>query len=584
MSSVRLARTSILLVTALVAACGDGGPSSPPEPGIRVIGPVQAAGIMSVRTTGLSLSLDRYDATLGGTALAFARMNDSTLVSIVPEMPAGSYTLDGTIAGRTFSEAVSVSSAIVIADPGAAVDRHLEDVVAAYPAAAPEGFDDAEWQAMRDTALAAVDAARTAFASMTPDEQLAAARYMAAIEDALAPILHDQAALMAAAALTDACTGAAGTAFGYTLAYMGGVAALVGGVMVPGYQLLVPMGALMIWKAKPKAEKAITNMMSLCSKQEEVDLNFFEAGPGASSFQLASAPSSPHSDGGEGFGGVVPVQASVVASAQGNARVPFVRASPVRASPVQGIQKFSGSHIEENAQFSSISSMLDEVYRLIEGLPDFARRRMPNPFRISTVGEQPIELTSLGPDSVLISNVTGGVSLSRGRDGAVLLLTANAPGEDERQFSFNVVSTIDPEVSTTINAILVKEGVTLIPRAEAWSATVTTNQAAGTWRMTCRMEWTVAISGVHPVHLSSMTWNNETYSEAFADAPGSEQYPPNSYEPGTVVLWGEWWREFRSGEDSSDFFVTLSMGYRNTVTTATGTSNEIRMDCKLPTG
>src|SRR5690606_36454076 len=198
MFSVRRVGTTCLVLTAFLTGCGDGGPSTPPEPAIRVLGSVQAAGIMSVRTTGLALSLDRYDVTLGGSAMPLARMDDSTLVGIVPDLPAGSYQLTASIAGRSFDETVDVAAARVIADPVAAVDQQLDEIVAAYPASAPAGVEQGAWDSQRDSALAAVDAARTAFDGMTEAEQLAAARYIAAIEDALAPILNDQAALMAA--------------------------------------------------------------------------------------------------------------------------------------------------------------------------------------------------------------------------------------------------------------------------------------------------------------------------------------------------------------------------------------------------
>src|SRR5690606_12945437 len=104
---------------------------------------------------------------------------------------------------------------------------------------------------------------------------------------------------------------------------------------------------------------------------------------------------------------------------------------------------------------------------------DFVKRRLPSAFRISTIGEKPIETTSLGPDSVRIGNVSGGVSLSSKVEGGALVLTANAPGENEREFSFDVISSTDSEVRSRIDAILVKEGVTLIPNAETWPATVT---------------------------------------------------------------------------------------------------------------
>lgn len=582
MSSARLAGASCLVLAGL-AGCGDGGKTAgPADPDLRVVGTVQAAGIMNVRTEGVSLSQDRYDAILGGAELIFARLDDSTLVAVVPDMPAGSYDLSASIAGQNWSETVNVVAALAVADPVAQIEQELDGVLAVWPEAAPDGVAQTSWDAQRDSVIQAVADAQSAIDGMSAEEQLATARFMAALEQTMAPLFAESGPLlMAAGSVTAECEAKARRAHIYTAAYVAGIVGVVGGVLIPGYFPIAIAGGIVIWKARQKQEKAILEMAAVCNKQEDVLLDFFEDGPAGTGFQLASGGTL-QPDGGQGLGGLVTGAALALPNVQSSARVPFVRERPVSATPRQDIQPFSASHIEENAIFARISSLLDDAYNAIQDLPELARRAFPKIIRISTIGEKPIERTSLGPDSVRIANVTGGVSLSSGASGETLVLTADAPGEDEREFSFDVVSMIDPDVSSTIDAILVKGGVTLIPRAESWSATVTTNEAAGTWRMTCRMEWTVAISGVDPVHLSSMTWNNQTYSEAFPDAPGSEQYPPNSYEPGTVVLWGEWWREYGLGHDSSDFFVTLGMGYRNTVTSETGTSNEIRMDCKLP--
>ena len=609
-------RASCLFMTALLIACGDGnGPSEPAGPEVRILDTVRAGGFINVRTRGVTLSQVQYDASLGNASLVLARMDDSTLVALVPDMPAGSYDLQASIGGEAISESVSVAAAIAVADPIGYAEQQFDAVIASYPDTPPSGISQSDWDAQRDSLLSAIDQARTALAGMTAEEQLATARFMIALEDALSPLLVSggPASLLSyvqAGSASFACTQAAGSAFISGTAWLVGVGAFVAGVFVPGIGLIAaPVGAIVVWKAHPHMVADVQRMMAVCYEQQAIGLSSSSPGPVASSFSLASledfAPKAAGTLKGtanavghtQGLGGVVTAEAALpavnvagsanavdAANATGAARMIFVRERPVSTQPTQDVQPFSTSHIADNTQYSLISSLLEKAYSLYDELPAFVQRRLPSMPRLVTAGEKPIERTSFGPDSVQIANVTGGVSLSRTIDGASLVLTADAPGDNEREFTFEIVSAADASVRDTVAALLVAEGVTLIPVADVWDATVTTDEASQTWTMRCDMRWSVVITGTDPVHLSSMTWNNHVPNSSFPSYPGSEQYPPNSYGPGTVVLYGYWYRTWGIGENSADFVVTMNMGYTNNVTGESGTTNNVDMICRLPPG
>jgi hypothetical protein len=600
----RYSRVLCVATAGIAAGCGDGGgdPSRPADPALTVEGAsVQAAGIMTVRVQGVTLSAPEYEGTLGGAPVVLATRDDSTLVALVPAVAAGPHTLSARIGGRDLTGAVNVTAARAIADPVAHVDATFDQLEAAFPVTAPPEIAQADWDTQRAQFVAAAVEARDHVAGLPPEQQLEAARFLAALTDELAPLAGAQQGMSASVQGASAeCNVATAHLVLSTAALLtSGVAIAVG---IVGNPWLLPVGAGLLAYTMPEMRKDIARVYEHCDKQRVVSIlarvsgesptyGLAQVNGGSAPFGLSGASGQASAGAGMRMGvvsftpasGGVATEASASQSAA--ARIGFVRERPVRTTPTQGIQAFSTSHIPTNSSFTRISNALDKVAAKFAELPEWARSMLPVIPRISTVGEKPIVTTTLGPDSIRIANVTGGVTLRSTVSGDALVLTADASGSGEREFTFDVISTTDPSVRSTIQAILRPESpVTLMPLAEWFTGAWSSNEQNQTVTLRCRMEWRVTITGTEPVHLSSMSWLMESVSDEFPDVQGSESYPHNSYAPGELTLWGEWWWTWPMFSNTADFTVYMQMGYTTNVSGESGSTNPIEMVCRAPTG
>lgn len=486
-----------VLAIVVLSSCGDGGGTvEPPAGSLTVIGgSARAAGLLSARVQDVSLTVSEYEAELGGEPMTLVVTADSQLVGLVPELPAGRYELQVAISGRSLATEVTVLAAVAIADPEAFVAGALNEAVAGYPEAPPEGVDAEEWAADRQEFLESVEDARAAMAGATAEEQLAAARLLNEVRAALGPLADGAgvaAFASAAAAAADAtCAQATTEAVISGLAYYAGIGTVVAGAVVPGVNFLVVLpGVLLVKKALPAVERDIQAMFAACSSQTLVGLTTsrMEGGPGARS--LASSSS--------GF--------------------EFARGVARPAWPVEDVRPFSASDIEDEGA-KRLSSAMDWVHEQVALLPAWIRDRLPKlPSRPSQQEEQAPVRREAAPAAVRIENVTNGVTLNAVADGDRLLLTADAPGSDSIAFTFDVVSTSDDEVRQTMSAVMLAHaGVVLSASVDSVRGTTTFVADPDIHVLECDFEYDLLIAGVDQATFTSYSLRRVVYT---AETPG----------------------------------------------------------------
>ncbi|HEY0996708.1 MAG TPA: FG-GAP-like repeat-containing protein, partial [Gemmatimonadaceae bacterium] len=125
------------------------------------------------------LTQETYPGSLGGAAVNFARVNDTTLAVVVPDVPVGARTAVASIGTVVATGTLQVEAGLAIADPPQAIRASLESATASLvnrPRPPAYGGNWAADSAWFGAALANVEAE---IANLTPAEQLEVARYLA---------------------------------------------------------------------------------------------------------------------------------------------------------------------------------------------------------------------------------------------------------------------------------------------------------------------------------------------------------------------------------------------------------------------
>lgn len=370
------------------------------------------------------------DGTLGGVALRLARQDDSTLVALVPEVPAGSQPLRLTVDGRTGGATVTVRDALAVPSPTAALEAALDATLAAYASPTPSaGFTATEWNAARAAADSVVRLARQRLAGASAAEQLAAARLVLALpvrpattaveSGPLAGPLASPASLAyfhtfataASPVFTVGCARAVGSATLSVGAYLGGLGALVAGAFVPGVNLLVaPFGAAVAFRAAPTVRTDVAALPEACAVAEGINVQAL----GATVFESGQA---------------------------------------VAADLVLRARAMSGSDARSGAA-AGVTGMVEEIHAAARGLPSAFGALVPTlPVRLGALPALPATARALSASAVRVVEVTPAtvtLGASAGSDGRARL-TATTTATAETPFTATLAHADDPALRTTVS-------------------------------------------------------------------------------------------------------------------------------------
>lgn len=189
---VALAAFSAVL---LVACGGDAGPTSPPDPppptpGSLAIGVESARPneFVTLRPTALGRALpDTVTGTIGTVEFRAIRVDDSTLVGLVPAGVTGPQTVSFDLYDRSYSAELEVREPITVADPAATatalfdkVMARFDSVEAALARGETNGVDTTAVRSFLTASRAAITQAREQFLALSAEEQSAAIPYIVA--------------------------------------------------------------------------------------------------------------------------------------------------------------------------------------------------------------------------------------------------------------------------------------------------------------------------------------------------------------------------------------------------------------------
>lgn len=225
----RIARFTTIAAVCLAAssACGgEKGTGPAPVVASMTLNASSAApyGIVTGSLTAAAMPATGNVATLGGTAIDIARLDDSTFAFTVPASATGSQTFNLTVGSATYTATLLVTSAPVVADPAAYVTNTIEsseDAIDAFELELNGGLDDL----VADTTLRRADIARIrelledarqALAAATPDERARLAAFLSANAStfglsATGATLRSSASLRLGSLQDGACVSSAGT-------------------------------------------------------------------------------------------------------------------------------------------------------------------------------------------------------------------------------------------------------------------------------------------------------------------------------------------------------------------------------------
>ena len=193
-----LASSATLVALTLLMACGGndgltepGGPDPvSPTPGTLAISADSArpSEFITLRPTGLGRTVpDSVIGKVGNVEFRAVRVDDSTLVGIVPTGATGAQTVTFDLAGRQYTGQMFLKAPLTIPDPTAAATALFDRVLARYDsvqarlnAGITNGADSVSVQRFIDAGRGAIAEARASFLALTPEERRAAIPYIAA--------------------------------------------------------------------------------------------------------------------------------------------------------------------------------------------------------------------------------------------------------------------------------------------------------------------------------------------------------------------------------------------------------------------
>lgn len=219
------ASCAVLAALTLLLACGGndgltepGGPDPVvPAPGalVMAIDSVRPNEFVTFRPAGLGRAVpDSVIGKIGTAEFRAIKLNDSTLVGIVPAGATGAQTVTFDLAGRSFTAQLNVEAPITIADPTAAATKLFDRVLARYDsveaslnAGVANGVDSVSVRKFIDAGRTTIAEARASFLALSVEERKAAMPYIAA-EAAAVGLNVDDAAPASISSPFDAGSGA----------------------------------------------------------------------------------------------------------------------------------------------------------------------------------------------------------------------------------------------------------------------------------------------------------------------------------------------------------------------------------------
>lgn len=420
----------MLAASLALSACDGGGVT---DPGATFTARLESGGsirpgtVATVIVTGASTANGPISARIGSVSIPFAALDDSTLVALVPELPAGTAVLRIDIASAAARVSVDVQAGLAIVNPSAQAATDLDAILAGVPAAPAPGYTAAQWSVHRATMDSIVRNLKVTIAAASPDAQLAIARVIStylstADTDASAPPIMSEHGLTSACVSASASVSGHGLVFatGLTLAIAAAPLALTGVGTGPALAV-AGLGVLVMYKSYPAVINAVVKWKDVCSHQDAVTIL-----DGSDLFSRSSSAS-------------LSVNATHVPDT-----IAFVAGRSKTFTVFETIRPFSGTDAQLGAN-ARPTKMIDSWHDEVAELPAVLRALVPSsllPARVSQLPQAPSVTRELDASRVRIENVSlSKVTLAAQTAGSVMTLTARTTDSSDANFSFDVVST-----------------------------------------------------------------------------------------------------------------------------------------------
>jgi len=419
-----------VVLSVLTLACGGGdGPTEVPTTLTPLTVDTARVGelvILQVKG-GAAIDAPVITGSIGGVPIQVARVADSALVFLLPDLPPGEYVVQVLLGEETVEMPVTVQAAREIADPLAVLDSFFDAVLAGYPVETPSWIDSAGWAARRHSIDSLVTAGKVQAAALSPAERLTVARIITA-RSLTAPAPSAIAALTASGC--DAATNevvwaaldmAAWTAITASTAALGTVTAGASAVVAVGAAVKLHDRWGNFWsKWDTRADQ--------CEAQVDVEADNW----------LGFAPR--------------PMRAT--SSTAGEIR--FYQGRAIAYRPHGSFRPLDRTDIKGDPQLTREVELVEQIQN---GWGKIA------PAITSVVGAAPPSLADvepgaaedrpIGPDSVTIVNIRPAtVGLTITRDSVSIRLTSTTNPTVEVPFTFDIVSVNDPDVKVAKSGVL----------------------------------------------------------------------------------------------------------------------------------
>ncbi|AHG89806.1 Ig domain protein group 2 domain protein [Gemmatirosa kalamazoonensis] len=371
--------------------------------------------------------------TLGSAAFQAARVDDSTLVGLVPDLAPAVHTLRLTLGARAGEASVTVLQAPTIADPVAAVSAQLDAMTTRFAASTPpDGFSAAEWSRLRAVADSVGRDLRARMASATPAERLAVARLFASAGASSGSTSF--AALKAGPVLTAACARQIASAAAPVQAVYVGLGAMVGGAafgLTPaGAALFGVAGAAVYLQFMPDAVANVARLPEACYVGERIEAK--------------------------------PLATDVLESGR-----------VVAVDVLEWARSMSGAEARQGAA-ATVTDGIDRVYAAVAALPSSVAGAITKlPLRLSTLPVTAAAARALDPQRVrLVSVSPSTVSATVSAASGGLTFTATTGATTDTRFTATLAHTDDPTLQTTVTGT-VRPTPPIVVKLNLESATIT---------------------------------------------------------------------------------------------------------------
>jgi hypothetical protein len=363
-------------------------------------------------------------------------------VGLVPEVPAGRHPLRIQLADRRGQVTVDVRPAAVIQDPVGTVNTALDNYLSAVPAAAPAGSSPEEWTRRRTVLDSLTRDTKAKMAAASPAEQLAAARWVTSLQAGSAASQSWSPALSLSPSAanfvwSEGCQSAAKNMVRYGIGYVAGATTLglslqpIPGIL-PQLRLIGGgIGATAVLASGLLFSGEWARAIQECYAQESI-----EAGTDEVTNQQSATQ-------------------ALLSTQAGSATLTFEPDKPVRIF-VRGKFRAFNSTDAGSPTFAGTAAAIDELHAAVGKLPQWVRDMLPAlPPRLKDKAPTPAVVRSVAPALVKVENVTpSSIRLTTRASGAALLVSASSTEEVETTFKFDVVSTENPSLRSSVSALL----------------------------------------------------------------------------------------------------------------------------------